>query len=296
VGTTIELLKTNQVSEHCQAVSCEHFSTDALLSLFVLTEPDLALPLADTLIEIARAANYHLNKDRDAAHVNFVIKAWTRVATSPLKEAIFSQTPQKVALVLFEELLPRLATIIARIDHFEPFWQREEGELSYTEELLETGKIAITGDESLDLAQITAVEKAIEADDRSESTNQPGQPSPIKRLGTSQALNLHPIALHNVTSHWRVLVQVGEQKRFYYRNEVRATCHQARVGKLKNIQELADRLNAQDNSTATWQLIETNQDHWTSDPSPYGVELVAGAETSLNREKFCQIIKNFLME
>jgi hypothetical protein len=283
IAMALDLLRSDSRDIHCQAVSSDCFSADTLVTIFALTQPELALEMEETLIAVARAGNYQRAEDRDAAHISFVLKAWTEPLASPLNEGVFRQSPTAITNILLEELLPRLARIIERIDHFEPYWREGEEHLTLTEKLLDTELVQVTSDESLDLAQVTIAESECQANG----------PLFKNRSGLSQAL--HQMGIHKTSPHWRVLLQAGQKMHFYYRNESLAACHQAREGMRKDLSALAERLNFKEDCPGKWQAILKGTGNYAADPAPHALALTSGLESNLAPEDFRQIVKNFLI-
>jgi hypothetical protein len=282
-GIVLNLLRSDSLPSHCQAVSSDCFSTDTLLGIFALTQPQLALEMEESLIAIARAANYQSADDRDAAHVSFVLKARTEPLDSPLNEGVFCQSPTAIANILLEELLPRLVKIIERIDYFEPYWRKGEEHLILTETLLDTGAIQVTNVEDVDLAQLNIAEIECQENGR------------LFRKSAGLGQLLHQMGIHKTTPHWRVLLQTGQGMHFYYRNESLAACHQARSGRQKDLSALAKNLNSREHEPGKWQVISPGSGNYAADPVPQALNLSTGAKSSLDPEDFSQIVKNFLI-
>jgi hypothetical protein len=283
IGMALDLLRSDSFANHDQAVSSDCFSADTLLGIFALTQPQLALEMEETLIAIARAANYQCADDRDAAHVSFVLKAWTEPLDSPLNEGVFCQSPTAIANILLEELLPRLVKIIERIDHFEPYWRKGEEHLTLTEKLLDTAVIQVTNAEDVDLAQLSIADSEYQENGR------------LFQKSSCLSQSLHQMGIHNASPHWRVLLQAGQRMHFYFRNESLAACHQARAGRQKDLSALAENLNSLESEPGKWQVSLTGSGNYAADPPPHALILSAGAESSLVPEDFSQIVKNFLI-
>jgi hypothetical protein len=283
IGITLDLLRRNSFAKNCQAVSSDCFSADALVSMFALIQPQLALEMETTLIAVARTANYQIGEDRDAAHISFVLKAWTEPVDSPLNEGVFRESETAIANVLFEELLPRLAKIIERIDHFEPYWRKGEEHLTLTEMLLDTGVVQVTNDESLDLAQVTIAENEYKENGR------------LFQHRSARSQSLHQMGIHNATPHWRVLLQAGQKGHFYYRNESLSAYHRGRTEKQKDLSILAQSLNCNENRDGKWQATPPGSGNCLADPPPAALTLTSGADSNLAPEVFHQIVKKFLI-
>ncbi|HEY9714568.1 MAG TPA: DUF6687 family protein, partial [Chroococcales cyanobacterium] len=192
-----ELLGRDKV----EVASNNHFDEDGLVGLFALLNEEEALPLREMLVDIANCGDFGKYKNRDAARVTFVIKAWQDPKLSPLKESIFSLPYLEQTAILYEELIPRISAIIRKIDNFEPFWSKPDQLLDQSEAALENGGMTIVEYPLIDLAVVNAdgidgVEKSLE----------------WSKL-------IHPSAIHNATEMLRILLIAHGRYQFYYRYE-----------------------------------------------------------------------------
>jgi hypothetical protein len=131
-------------------ISSDAFSIDGLLGILAFLSDSRQYD--EVLQEVARTALYQYGSNRDLAHVVFVLNAWMDRQRSPLKESIFDLSDSECANVLYEELIPRFFQILQRIDRFQGYWQDEEERLAVTEQLLESGRLAVVETSDLDLA------------------------------------------------------------------------------------------------------------------------------------------------
>lgn len=223
-------------------VSNNHFDEDGLVSLYAMLNPERALEMKDFLVEVARAGDFSMCNDTDAARVSFVISAWTDPKRSPLNAKNFQESTSYLDQVLYEELLIRLPKIVDKIDSLVEYWQEEDYMLEATEKAIFEGSIQIEEDKDIDLAIITLPDKGI-IDYEKLDRFSPG--SWIREV-------LHPIAIHNKIDCFRVLIIQGNRYELYYRYETWVDFVSRLLKERLDLSDLVKRLNLTEKSGGKW--------------------------------------------
>ncbi len=184
-------------------VSNNHFDQDGLVGVFALSSPEHALARRDLLVEVARAGDFAVTRSRVAARVSMVVSAYADPRRSPLGG--LPEQYDAVTSVLYGELLGRLPEICDRPERFRHLWAQEDETLTASEAALASGVVTINECPEVDLAVVTAAERA------------PGGGG--HRFGGQWVEGLHPIAVHNATARGAVLTVRGRHYEFAYRYE-----------------------------------------------------------------------------
>jgi hypothetical protein len=178
-------------SEGVEAVSNNHFDEDGLVSVYALVHPEEAERNRDRLIDIAAAGDFGTCRNRDGARLAFAIAACASPATSPLPASIFTGLHDETTAALYEEMLGRLPEMLAAPDRFRSLWQIEDEALDRGERAIAAGSVRIEEIAPLDLAVVTLPE---------------GE-------------TCHPVALHNATGCFALLLLAGQTYELRYRYE-----------------------------------------------------------------------------
>jgi hypothetical protein len=264
-------------------VSSDTFSVDALATIYFLVDQEQSVS-CDLLTALARMAIYEHGDDRDLAHVNFILNSWTDPVDSPLHAEMFKQSKKDLANVLYEELLQRLAKIIDKVDYLERYWTKEEGKLSLTETLLNEGAISLTTNDELDLAIFEIPESELHERGR------------LFDASTPWYERIHRMALHNLSSCSRILLESHTQRYFYFRADSLVRAKQKLVMRRGAMSELVITLmdlegmksKAQEHSTANHLWLHTAID------APRAALWTASEGSRLNHEQFQQALGSFL--
>jgi len=187
------------------AVSNNHFDEDGLVGVWAMVNPDEAQQRRDRLVDIAAAGDFATYRDRRAARAAFTLAAFADPDQSPLGAAVFAVDYPELVATLFDELLPRLGDICDRVDDYRALWEAEDTALTESEAAIESGAAVIEELPALDLAVVTIPE---ELDLRR-----------VHRFTQRRTEAIHPMAVHNATNRFRVLVVQGRSFRFHYRYE-----------------------------------------------------------------------------
>lgn len=236
-------LETGTMPGGVEVASNNHFDEDGLVSLYALLNPDEALSNKEFLIEVARAGDFGTTEDRDAAHVAFVVNAWTDVDRSPLNRTAFSGTHDELSAVLYEELLDRFPNIVEKIHYFEEFWSADETFLEQTEAAMKKGTIEIDQYKDVDLAIVTIPIGGII------------EPKFAPAHAASWASSVcHTMAVHNAIDCHRVLIMQGRHYQFYYRYETWVEYISRSLAPRVDLTGLAERMTKMERGGKRWKF------------------------------------------
>ena len=185
-------LKRPDLHVSAEAVSNNHFDEDGLISLHTILHPEEAIRQQELLIDIAAAGDFGTYRLREAARIAFVISSFADADTSPLSQNIFATPYQEQTASLYTEMLILLPEIISHPDRFQTYWETQETSLIADETAIRNGVIQIEEIAPLEFAVVTLPENQSEC---------------------------HPMALHNATNCFRILLISGHKYEFYYRYE-----------------------------------------------------------------------------
>jgi hypothetical protein len=188
-----------------EVVSNNHFDEDGLVGVWAMVNPDEAGRRRDLLVDIAAAGDFATYRDRRAARVAFTLSAFADPEHSPLGAGAFAVEYPELVATLFDELLPRLGEICARVDDYRALWEAEDTALTESEAAIANGSATIEEIPALDLAVVTVPD---DLDLRR-----------VHRFTQRRTEAIHPMAVHNATGCFRVLVVQGRRFRFHYRYE-----------------------------------------------------------------------------
>jgi hypothetical protein len=170
-----------------QVVTNNHYDQDGLVSVFALVEPDAALEHRQLLIDVAAAGDFGTYRDRRAARASMVIAAWGDDQLG------------------YARTLPLLLPLAIDPDRYRHLWETEDAHLSESEAAVGAGTITIDELGDIDLAVVTVPER---------------EPARSGHRFTHQTFEgVHPMALHNTTDRFRMLVLHGHRFRFVDRYE-----------------------------------------------------------------------------
>jgi hypothetical protein len=209
-------------------VSNNHFDQDGLVSVAVLTDPARALARRELLVDLAAAGDFATFRDRRAAVASMAIAAYADEARSPIGPA--SGGYDEWCAALYEELLGRLPELLDDPGRYRGLWEEELASLTESEKLLGAGEASIEEHPDLDLAVVTVPEWA---------PDQGGH-----RFGGGWVGGLHPMAVYNATSRFRVLTLRGRSYEFAYRYESWVQYRSRRPLPRVDLSGLADELTA----------------------------------------------------
>lgn len=253
-------------------VSNNHFDEDGLVSLFSMIHPQVAVEYKDIFVDIARAGDFGVFENRDAARVSFVLSAWANSELSPLNSSVFARPYPEVTAILYQELLLRLPKIIEKIDHLKRYWQEEDEFYDLTQAAIAEGKVTIREHEAIDLLEVTVAD---------------GFPG-IKREHPASWISsvLHPMVLHNRSQCSRVVVMQGQHYELYYRYESWVDFVSRQIPKRLDLTGLAAKLSALERA-ARWQFTGV-------DEIIARLQMVNGQKSQISPEVFLDRVKVYL--
>jgi len=221
-----------------EAVSTNHFDEDGIVGIYSLLNPEAAQEEKDFLLDIATAGDFGTYKNREAAHVTFVLQAWAQPDKSPLNKTVFRRPYDEVTSILYEELLPRFSNLFQRVHFLEQYWKEEDLLLDWSENAIQNGSIKIEEYPHLDFSIV-------------ETPN--GKDWAAERPTVSDArwthCVCHQFAVHNATTSSRILVTDGLRHDFYYRYETWVETVVRKPQQRIDLRKLADKLNRLEGKT-----------------------------------------------
>jgi hypothetical protein len=218
------------------AVSNNHFDQDGLVSLFALTQPEVASARRELLIDLARAGDFATYSRRESARASMVISAFADPARSPLGPAPddYSQWTS----LLYQELLPRVTEICERVEGYRDMWDDEDATLDASEEAIASSRVHIEEDPILDLAVVRV------------PTDAPNAGGHL--FAGDWRMGLHPMAINNATGKFTLLVLTGSRYALYYRYESWVQYRSSRPRARVDLTPLVGELNSEETSAGTW--------------------------------------------
>jgi hypothetical protein len=139
---------------------------------------------------------------------------------------------------LYEETLPLLVPMIVDLDRFRDLWAEEDESLTVSEGLIERGVVRIDEIADVDLAVITVPENE--------------GPHAGHRFAHETFGTLHPMALHNATGCFRLLVLHGRDYQFVDRYETWVQYRSRRPLPRVDMRPLAEWLTDRESGAASW--------------------------------------------
>ena len=143
--------------------------------------PEAALARQPFLEDVARAGDFAVYRDRDAARVSMVLSAW---ADGRGGMAVPADYAEQTGL-LYGHWAPRLSELGGEIDRHRELWAAEDETLSASEVALASGTVTVTERPDVDLAIVDVAPDAPDAGGH--------------RFGGEWVAGLHPMAVHNAT-------------------------------------------------------------------------------------------------
>jgi len=220
------------IKSRAAAVSNNHYDEDGLVGIFALLYPEEASANQEFLLDIATAGDFGTYKNREAAHVSFVLQAWAQPDKSPLNSHVFRRPYEEVTSILYEELLPRFSNLFQRVHFLEQYWIEEDRLLEWSEQAIARGDIQIREFAEFDFSVVVTPESKEWAAARPKVDN--------ARWTHSVC---HQFAVHNATNSSRILVTNGQRHDFYYRYETWVETVSRKPKPRLDLQSVADRLN-----------------------------------------------------
>jgi len=256
-----------------EVVSNDHFDEDGLIGVFATIDPTFALRHRELLEDAARAGDFGTYRHRDAARIAFVVSAFADRETSPLDRAVFSGSYPSVAAGLYQQLLPRLPEMVSSIDRFASFYEREEALLTESERALASGEIRIEERPAVDLAIVHIPEKS-----RGER---------VHRFTQARNAVCHPMAIHNATERFRLLLVQGRTYEVQFRYETWVQYATRRPLQRVDLAPFAETMSAEESAGARWKFDGV-------DRITPRLHLEGADESRIAPERFVEALEDFL--
>jgi len=221
-----------------EVVSNNHFDEDGLAGIFAIVQPDAARRHRDLLVDVARAGDFGVFRQRRAARIVFVLCAYLDPGRSPLPADLLTLPYAEQTGRLYLQLLDLLPALLENVDDYRALWEDEDARLTASEELIEAGLITIEELPDLDLAIIRLPEDLSNRN--------------VQRTTRLRLTECHPFALHNRTSCTRLLLLRGQSVVFQYRYESWVQLVSRRPAPRVDLSGLADELNREETSGGHW--------------------------------------------
>lgn len=220
------------------AASNNHFDEDGLVGIFTLLNPETAQRHRDLLIDAAQAGDFGFFTRRDAARMAFTLSALADAELSPLSKQIFDLPYPEMAARLYVELLNVLPRLLTNLHEFQPLWEREDAELTDSEERLERGEITIEERPDLDLAVVRIPESVVA--------------KRVHRFTQPRHAQCHPYAIHNRTRCSRLFILQEHRAELCYRYEGWVQMVSRRPAPRVDLSALVTELNEQEQTAGRW--------------------------------------------
>ena len=222
---------------HAEVVTNNHFDQDGLVGVHALTEPELAEHHRQLLIDVAAAGDFGIYHDRRAARASMTIAAYADNDRSPLAHRLAGSYDQQ-CVVLYEETIQLLVPMVVDNDSFRDLWAAEDEELTASERAIAGGVVTIDEVPDVDLAIV-----AIPVGEQSRGGH---------RFASEYFDAVHPMALHNATGCFRLLVFHGRRYQFVDRYETWVQYRSRRPLPRVDMRPLAERLTEAERHSASW--------------------------------------------
>ena len=219
------------------AVTNNHFDQDGLVGIHALVHPEGSLEHRELLIAVAEAGDFATFRDRRAARASMIIDAYADAERSPIASSLVGSYDEQ-CVVLYSETLPMLVSIATDSDRYRDLWADEDAQLSGSETALNVGVVTIEELSDIDLAIVTIPDN---------ETSRGGH-----RFAGMSFESIHPMALHNATGCFRLLVIHGRRYQFVDRYETWVQYRSRRPLPRVDMRPLAEQLTAHESGAEKW--------------------------------------------
>jgi hypothetical protein len=220
-----------------EIVTNNHFDQDGLVGVHALVNPELSLEHRQLLIDVASAGDFATFTDRHAARASMVIDAYADSDRSPIAASLVGSYEEQ-CVVLYEETLPLLVSIAVDCERFRDLWAEEDAQLTSSETAIADGIVTIDELPAVDLAVVTIPDS---------EASRHGH-----RFAGMSFDSIHPMALHNATERFRLLVIHGRRFQFVDRYETWVQYRSKRPLPRVDMRPLAEQLTATERDSTTW--------------------------------------------
>ena len=218
-------------------VTNNHFDQDGLVGLHAMINPELSQAHRQLLIEVAEAGDFATFRDRRAARASMIIDAYADADRSPIADRLVGSYDEQ-SVALYTETIPLLVSMAVEGDRFRELWTDEDEHLTASEKMLANGVVTIEEAPEVDLAVVTIPEN---------ETTRRGH-----RFAGESFEGVHPMALHNATNCFRLLVVHGRRYQYVDRYETWVQYRSRRPLPRIDMRPLAEQLNERERDSAKW--------------------------------------------
>ncbi|MEO8263894.1 MAG: DUF6687 family protein [Ilumatobacteraceae bacterium] len=220
-----------------EIVTNNHFDQDGLVSVHALVHPELSLHHRQVLIDVAAAGDFATFRDRRAARASMAIDAYADAERSPIAQSLVGSYDEQ-CVVLYDETVPLLVSMAVDAGRYRDLWADEDAELTVSESAIAQGLVTIEEAPDVDLAIVTIPDSMAARGGH--------------RFAGMSFDSIHPMAMHNATGCFRLLVMHGRRYQFVDRYETwvqyRSRQPMARV----DMRPLAESLDERESGAARW--------------------------------------------
>lgn len=224
-------------SPPAEVVTNNHLDQDGLVGLAALIDPAAAQANRALLLDLARAGDFATYQHRAAARASMAIWTMAHPERSPIADQLQCPYPEQAAL-LHQELLPLVVPLLTEADQYRDLWAEEDAALTASEHAIDQGRVQIEEDPALDLAVVTI----------DPATHLTGG----HRFAADHHDLIHPMALHNATDCFRILIHHGPRHRYLDRYETWIRHRSRRPLRRVHLGPLAEQLGQLDATPETW--------------------------------------------
>lgn len=190
---------------HADVVTTNHFDQDGLVGIHAMIDPAASLAHEALLTDVAAAGDFGTYRYREAARASMALHAYGDETRSPIADRLAGKPYPEQCALLVGATLPLLLPMALDPDRFRDLWADEDAVLTASEEAFASGRVTITEDPRVDLAIVRV------PDDEPERAGH--------RFAHLLSGGIHPMAVHNLTDCFRVLVVHGRRYRYTDRYE-----------------------------------------------------------------------------
>lgn len=231
--------------EPAKIVSNSHYDEDGLLGIYALMAPCDAAIHRELIIATAKAGDFAVCDNLEAAKLSFVLAAFADPESSPLPESTFDCELRERVIRLYRCMLPRVPELISGLEGLAEYWEEEFHHFRASAEWIDSGRVLLDEDPQHDLAIVRIPE------DIPKRT--------VRRYLHRWERPVHPFAVHNLTDCSRVLWIHGDTLEFQYRYESWVHLASRRPSLRVDLTGLADRFNELDVGLSRWHFDGIDQ-------------------------------------
>jgi hypothetical protein len=223
------------VPDGVELVSNNHFDQDGLVSLFALCRPEDARARQPFLEDVARAGDFAVYADRDAARVSMALS--TMAGDDARPDDYLERTGG-----LYEELLGRLPELCDAIQGHPDLWAEEDASLTASEAALASGAVQLEEIPDVELAVVTVPDGAPDAGGH--------------RFGGDWASGLHPMAVCSATERLVLATVRDGRYEVEHRYESWVQLRSRPLRQRRDLIPLAERLQEEETAATTWSATD----------------------------------------